>query len=135
MSLLDKLNIDSVAAAASAATSAVNGSTVDLEGYEGVIFFCSVAVANAGNFLKAQEGDTSSPTADLEGSAVVVGTNNDVVALNVHKPLKRYIRPVLIRGASTASGEIYAVKYGSCKLPDVGADVSKIIASPVAGTA
>lgn len=135
MNLLKDIKIDVVADAAEAGTTAVNGATVDLQGYDGVVFFCKVAVANAGNHLKVQEGDTTSPTADLEGSKAVVGTDEDVVAVCVHKPRKRYIRAVLTRTASSASGEIYAVLYGSNKLPSTGADVNVIVTSPIAGTA
>jgi hypothetical protein len=101
-----------------------------------VIFFVRIATANAGNLLKAQEGDTTSPTADIEGSAVVAASNGQVVALDVYKPLKRYIRAVVIRaGADTIVGDVYAVKYGSRKLPESGASVNTVLASPVAGTA
>lgn len=135
MNLLKDIRINSVAAAAVAGTSAINGTTIDMSGRNGVIFFCSVAVANAGNFIKVQEGDTTSPTADLAGSAVIVGANNDIVAICIHKPTKRYLRAVLTRGTSSASGEIFAITYGGIKLPDVGANVNKTLASPVAGAA
>lgn len=137
MGQLSKLvEVDEVAAAATAATSAVNGITVDMQGFDGVMFFATIAVANAGNLLKAQEGDTTSPTTDLAGSGVVATTNGQVVLLDVYKPLKRYIRAVLIRaGASSASGQIYAVKYRGKVSPKVAADVATSLVSPIAGTA
>lgn len=135
MDLLRDIRINSVADAAVAGTSAVNGTTIDMAGRTGVIFFCSVAVANAGNFIKVQEGDTTSPTVDIAGSAVIVATNNDIVAICIHKPLKRYLRAVLTRTSSTASGQIFAITYGGIKRPDVGANVNKILASPLAGVA
>jgi hypothetical protein len=135
MELLSQIKIDEVAAAATSAGTDVNGTTVDLSGYEGVIFYCSIATANAGNFLKAQEGDTSSPTADIAASKVVATVNGQVVALQIHKPLKRYVRAVVVRaGANTATGQVYALLYGSKELPDTGADVNVLLASPIAGT-
>lgn len=135
MNLLDLTEIVKVADGATSAGTAVNGSTIDTSDCEGVIFFARIATANAGNFLKAQEGDTSSPTADIAGSAVAAATNGQIVALDVHKPLKRYIRAVIVRaGADTVTGDVYAVKYGSRKLPESGADVNVILASPIAGT-
>lgn len=134
--LSNEVVITKVADGAISAGTAVNGTAIDLAGYDGVAFFCSIATANAGNYLSAQEGDTSSPTADLAGSKVVAASNGQVVLLDICNPLKRYVRPVLIRaGANTVSGDIYAIKYKGKKLPPAAAaDVVKSLVSPVAGT-
>lgn len=135
---MNLLNVTEIIKAADGATSAgtdVNGITIDTSDCEGVILFARIATANVGNFLKAQEGDTTSPTADIAGSKVIATTNGDVVALDIYKPLKRYLRGVIVRaGANTVTGDLFAVKYGAKKLPDNGASVNKIIASPAAGT-
>lgn len=135
---MNLLNLTEIIKAADGATSAgtdVNGITIDTSDCEGVILFARIATANAGNFLKAQEGDTTSPTADIAGSKVIATENGQVVALDIHKPLKRYLRGVIVRaGTNTVTGDLFAVKYGAKKLPDSGASVNKIIASPAAGT-
>lgn len=135
---LEHCKIIKCAAGAAAGTSTVDGDAVDLSGFEGVVFMASIAVANAGNYLKAQEGDTNSPSADIEGSKVVTASNDDVAILQVHKPLKRYIRANIVRGASSASGDLFAILYKGSKMPlssDVAnAVISKSIVSPVAGT-
>lgn len=134
MSLSDVVIIK-VADAASSAGTAVNGITVDTADCEGVIFCSAIATANAGNFLKLQEGDTTSPTADVEGSAVVAGSNGDQVQIDFRKPLKRYVRAVIVRaGANTATSDIWAIKYGVRKKATTNSGVSETITSPIAGT-
>lgn len=129
------------AAAAASAGTAVNGTAQDASLYDGVVFFATVATANAGNFLKAQQGDLAdgSDAADLEGSKVVAVANGQVVALVVHKPKKRYVRPVIIRaGANTATGDVYAIRYRAHQAPvtnDVlNVLITKALASPAEGT-
>ena len=135
MNLLDLTEIVKAADGATSAGTDVNGSTIDTSDCEGVVFFARIATANAGNFLKAQEGDTTSPTADIAGSKVIATESGQIVALDVHKPLKRYIRAVIVRaGTNTVTGDLFAVKYGARKLPESGADVNVIVASPAAGT-
>ena len=117
MNLSNGIKITKAAAAASAGTTAVNGTALDMSGYDGVLFFTTIATANAGNFLKAQIGSASdgSDAADLEGTKVVAAANGQVVWLDIYRadPNQKYIRPVIIRGASSAVGEVYALQYES----------------------
>jgi hypothetical protein len=113
--LSNKIKITKVAAGAASAGTEVDGTAVDMQGYEGVMFFTTIATANAGNYMKAQSGTDSTPSdaADLEGTKVVAAANTEVVWLDIYKPQERYDRPVIIRaGANTATGDIYAVQYG-----------------------
>lgn len=135
MKELENLKIEQSAAAASSAGTAVNGTGVDMSGHEGVIFFSAIATANAGNYLKAQESDDNSSFADLAGTKVVAASNGQKVVLEVHKPKKRYIRAVLIRGgADTVTSDIIAVRYGGRTPPETSGDVSVTVQSPDAGT-
>jgi len=130
-----------VGSAASAGTSAVESSVVDMAGFKEVTFFASIAVANAGNHIKIQQNEASSTSsmADLTGTKVICANNGEVVMCTVVKPLKRYVRAVITRTASSASGEIYCVQSNPLAAPVdnnvSSAIVSEVHASPAEGTA
>jgi hypothetical protein len=121
-------------------TTEVKSADVDMVGYEGAVFFAKIATAAAGNYIKVQESDTTTDGdyADLLGTKVVAGTNADVVAVEVYRPGKRYLRASVIRGTSTVLGEIYCNQFGPAVLPVDNIDtgiVSETHISPIAGTA
>lgn len=126
------------AAAAGAATTAVTGTAVDMSGWDGVLFVTSIATANAGNHLHAEQSAASgSGFADLEGTEVVAGDSGDYVLLDIQKPNKRYVRPIITRGASTATTDILAIKYRGRNVPvtyaSIFADLVQVT-SPAEGT-
>lgn len=143
MNLSNGVKITKVAAASSAGTSTINGTTVDMTGFEGVLFVTTIGTANAGNIFKAQIGEKAdgSDAADLKGSAVVAEGSGSVVWLDIYRadPSQKYIRPVVVRGASTTVGEIYAIQYESRK--QVGGNnientiIGKLLVNPYEGTA
>lgn len=143
MNLSNGVKITKVAAASSAGTSTINGTTVDMTGFEGVLFVTTIGTANAGNIFKAQIGEKAdgSDAADLKGSAVVAEGSGSVVWLDIYRadPSQKYIRPVVVRGASTTVGEIYAIQYESRKQA-VGNNIEntiigKLLVNPYEGTA
>jgi hypothetical protein len=132
------------AAAAASAGTAVTGATADMSGYSNFVAFASIATKNAANYIKIQHGDESdmSDAADVVGSAVVALTDADDVMIEVVKPIKRYVRAVIIRGgADTATGELRYIQGGKASTSKdslntvAGVSVADIIASPIAGTA
>lgn len=139
-----KLEEDALAlntAAAGSAGTTIDGAAVDMAGYEGVLFFTTIATANAGNFLKAQGGEASnlSDAADLAGTKVVAAANGSVVCLEVNRPKERYIRPNVVRGgANTAVGDIYQYRYRANNQPTTNQIanllVSVSVKSPAEGT-
>jgi hypothetical protein len=144
MNFPSECKLDLAAAGASSAGTAVDGSAIDMQGYDAICFFCTIATANAGNFLKASQaadsGGSPDDFSDIAGSKVVAATNGDVVMLNIRRPLKRYVKPHIIRaGTNTATGDIYAVRYNSRKGLQVNA-VTNVVAlvelnGPAEGTA
>lgn len=142
MNLLTDCKLDKVADSTTTATSTVNSSIIDMQGYEGVIFITNIVTANAGNFLKAQQGAASnmSDAADLAGSRVDSNASDEMVALCIHKPVERYVRASVVRaGATTVLGEIYALRYGARTVPKdnslTGTGQAKVVVSPAEGTA
>lgn len=128
------------AAGAATATTAVNGAAQDMAGFEGVLIFARIATANAGNFLKGQQGELadSSDMADLAGTKVVAAANDQVVCLDINRPRERYVRGVIIRaGATTVTGDMYYLPYNATNKPTVNQItnilISLAVKSPVEG--
>lgn len=123
-----------------AGTSDVNGTIVDMSGWDGVIFVTRIPTGAANNRLIAQHGDQSNlgDAADIAGSGVTGTGNNHRCVLDVYKPLKRYLRPVVKRGTSTTSADVWSIRYRGSR-PNI-ADVvdsltTKNLNSPSSGTA
>jgi hypothetical protein len=102
MNLSTQLRIRRVAAAAIAGTSDVNGSSVDMEGFESVVFLGSFGTAAANNTLQAQQSDDgSSGWTDITGAVTAPGATDAVQFLEVMRPQKRFVRVVAKRGTSS----------------------------------
>lgn len=141
MQLSNEVLITKVKAAQATGTTEITSDIVDMSGYEGVVFFTAIATANAGNYIKGQQGAAAnlSDVTDLEGTKVVAASDAQVVWLDIHKPQERYLRASVIRGATTVVGEIYALRYGGRVKPSDNDIASLIIGelhiSPDEGTA
>jgi hypothetical protein len=128
--------------AGAAGTSAVNGATVDMSGFEeiAIIVPFGAIVSGAVTSLKWQEGDTTSPITDVAGTNItVLDTDDDTTKiLRIVKPQKRYGRVVVSRATQNATvGAITYVLTGARTLrPTDGATVAgELHISPAAGTA
>ena len=125
------------------AGTAVEGDALDMQGWDGVLFFGTIAAFNAGNFIKAQQSSDAGVAdayADLEGSKVAATVNGQVVGVDVYRPRERYVRAYIVRaGANTATGDLYAVRYSGRKAPadnvTAGVLVLASLVSPAEGTA
>jgi hypothetical protein len=120
MQLSNEIKITKVKAGQATGTSAVNSDVIDMQGYEGVIFFGTIATANAGNYLKAQQDSASGmgTAADLAAKKIVATADGEVVWLDIYRPAERYLRAVIIRGVTTVTGDIYALRYKGRKRPE-----------------
>jgi hypothetical protein len=139
MNLSKNVKVVLAKAGQSAGTSAVTTDVIDTQGYEGVIFLGSIGTANANNYVKIQQGTASnmSDAADLEGSKVTPANNGDSFLVDIYKPRERYLWAVINRGASTTTGDVYAILYGARKEPvSHGATINaELHVSPAEGTA
>ena len=140
MNLSNAVKVTKVIAAATAATGTSNGTILDMSGFEGVMFVGgAMGTANSGNYIKAQQ-DTASgggTMADLEGTKITPGDDDDSICLDLYRPLERYVRVVVVRGASSTLGDVYAIQYGGRKPPVDNADEvdTELHVSPAEGTA
>ena len=142
MNLSSEIKITKIKTAEVSAGTEVLTDEIDMAGFDGCLIFTTIATANAGNYIKAQEDDATgmATAADLVDTKVVAAANAEVVWLDVYKPLKRYLRASVIRaGANTVVGEIYALQYHGRKFPISNLITNTIIGelhiSPIAGTA
>jgi len=100
----------------------LNTGFVDMKNFEGVLFVAvgSTLVGATSNVsLKGQlsTADSTSSVYDAEGTVQstkvgAAGLNYRVLALDVYKPTKRYVR-FQINGTSSGAFEVAAIQYGS----------------------
>jgi hypothetical protein len=146
MNLSPNVKVTRVVTAQAAGTSAVNGTVLDMQGFDGVVFVASFGALTATQVtsLKAQDGATAnlSDAADLAGSLtgpLADADGNRSLVLEICKPAKRYIRPVINRATANAViDSVVAIQYASSKSPttnDTTVAVAKLRVSPANGTA
>lgn len=127
-----------------AGTSAINGSIVDMEGFDGllVIVRFGTITAGAATSIKAQQGQDSgvSDAADLLGTNQTIADTDDdkTFYIDIWRPQERYVRLVVSRAtqnAVVASAEY--IQYGARKKPtSQGTNVSgEVFQGPAEGTA
>lgn len=139
VNLSKNVKLTKVLAAASSAGTALDSASVDMEGFEGVMFFGRIATVDAANFANVAQSSDDSSFADLLGTKVVPGDDADSFLIDVFRPTDRYLRCEIDRGGTnTATGDVYALQYGGArKVPTShGATVdAETHVSPIEGTA
>jgi hypothetical protein len=140
--LFHNVKITKCAAATASNQTDVEGTPVDMQGYEGAVFFGTIGTANAGNYLKVRQGTDSTVTdaADLEGTKVVATAAAEIVWCEIYKPQERYLQPYIEKGgAATTTGDLYCIQYGGRKGMETNITTDVIIGerhiSPSEGTA
>lgn len=144
MNLIQNIKLRKVAAGAVSAGTAVNSTAVDMQGFDGVLFFTTIATANSGNYINAAQGAASngSDATDLEDTKVVAASSASGVWIDVYKPTDRYVRCEICRGGTnTATGDIWAIQYGGRLYPEAATNlvtgelIGEMHISPDEGTA
>ncbi|MBF8255141.1 MAG: hypothetical protein HW375_48 [Anaerolineales bacterium] len=146
MQLNKGIKITRVLNAVPAGTTDQNGSILDMQGYEGVLFVALLGALTATQVtaLHAQQDtDVAGGTmADLLGSSVgplADGDGNKCLVLDVYKPRERYVRCVLDRATANAVIDgVIAIQYSARERPTAHAAsvaFSESHVSPAEGTA
>jgi|688.fasta_scaffold41038_10 hypothetical protein len=137
--LLEDIDITRVADDTGSAGTEVVSTYVDMQGWDGAVFFGTIATANAGNFgyvRQSTSSDGSTGVSHLSGTRSIAASDGQVARICVHEPratLGRYLAAAFIRaGTNTALGEIYCVRYRTKKGP-AALGIGKIVQGP-AGT-
>ena len=113
--LSELIAISNLSGYSAADTTTVNGSSVDMQNYDGVLFIALFGTPGTGNTLKAQSSSddgSADAFADLAGTSVGVGASDEVVFLDIKHPPERYVRPLALRGASSTLVGIWGFRYG-----------------------
>lgn len=138
--LLTSGKLTLVSGLSTAATTAVNGTAVDMAGYSSVMFFGRYGTAAADNLLHV-EGSTAASTGpfeDLTGTSVGAGASDETQAIEIVRTKYRYLRPVADRGTSTTVIGMWALQHGARSYPVdntvAGTIHSEISVSPTTGT-
>lgn len=112
--LSENVKITKVKDHTAAGTSAVNSDGVDMQGWDAVLFLTSFGTAAADNTLNAAQSDddgVADAYDDLAGTSVASGTSDEDVWLDIHRPLKRYVRVEAARGTSSTFESVWAIQY------------------------
>jgi hypothetical protein len=126
-----------------AGTTDINGTVLDMSGFEGVLFIVQLGAitANAVTSIKAQQGSAgdTSDLADLTGTNQTIADTDDekVLYIDVYRPTKRYVSLFVDRGTANAVVSAIAMQYGARKEPTThGSGVAgETWISPAEGTA
>lgn len=124
-----------------AGTSTINGAEQDMTGYEGCLFVAKFGTPAADNQLKAQQDVVTgmAGAADLVGTLTGVGASDEIVWLDIYRPLEQFLRMVALRGTSTTIDWGIAMRYTSRLVPQdntiAGTIFGELHISPAEGTA
>lgn len=135
-------------------TGVVAGSTdittlagVDTAGYAGVLFLVQLGTltANQATSLRGQYSNddaAADPYSDIEGSSTGAAADGDagkLLVLDIAKPKKRYVKPIIKRATANAViTSVIAILYNPATEPVAASSSiskSKTLASPGLGTA
>lgn len=134
-SLLKNVSVSIVKATQASAGTAINTDSVDMQGWESVVFLGGIATANAGNYVNAADSADDVTFGDLAATKVTPGSNNESFAIDIVRPVNRYVRLEFVRaGANTVLESVYAIRYNGRKAP-ITNDNAETHVSPAQGTA
>ena len=124
--------IINTASTRAAATTDVDATFVDTQGWDGVVFLGRIASAATTNQMHAAMATaTGGSVTELAGTAV---RNKTHVRLDVYRPRQRYVRQEFER-ASVALGDSWAILYNGRDGAVAATDnVGEFHASPTGGT-
>lgn len=116
---------------------AVNGSALDMQGWDGAMFIINIGAITGAGTLDARivRADNSGFTnaTNVTSAALTQVTNanpNSVAIIDVFQPTQRYLRAVLTQGANTVIAGATVVRYRrNGVLPPASASPAQIIRS------
>ena len=126
-----------------AGSSNINGVTLDMQNYEGVLIEVTFGVITSGaaTSIKAQQDSASGmgTAQDLLGTSQTVADDddNEIFVIDIYRPEKRYIRLVVLRATQNSVVTATYIQYGPKKMPTTqatGINVESFV-SPIEGTA
>lgn len=118
------------------------GAALDMQGWDGVLMIVkTAAIATGATYkIKAQQGATSTPATDIEGTSQTIADDddNEIYFIDLYQPRERYVRLLVDKDTTNACAEsaIY-IQYKGKSLPSTHAAgvTGELHVSPAAGTA
>lgn len=139
--LSENVKITKCADAAGAATTDVTGATIDMAGWDGVLFVTSYGTAAADNLIHVEQGaaSTMSDAADLAGGEIdLSGASDEDQWIDLYQPRERYVRCIAVRGTSSTLENLWAIQYRGKSRPVTnltsGTIYGKRVIRPAEGT-
>jgi hypothetical protein len=139
LNLLKDAKIIKVSNGATAGTSEVDGSAVDMSGFNSVCYIVDLGTVTDGSVLtlQIQDGPTSSPTTNMTGASATFtasGSSNTTMIVDVQKVQQRYNRAKFTRTTDNAVvNTILAILYNANSKP-VTLDASVLASTEVEAT-
>lgn len=142
--LVKSVEIQKLEAATAAGTSDIISDTIDMSGFEGCVFIIHLGTLTASHVTSVsvqESSDDSSYTdlADTDSGALADGDSDNLVVIDIHKPLLRYLQCTVNRGTQNAViNSVIGIKYGPISEPTSNGSTvfgTEAHVSPVAGTA
>ena len=102
-----------------AGTSPITATGVDCAGFDGVIFFANLSVANDNNYMVAGFAPADSAYTPNTSAKVISGTSpsNENIVLDILRPSSRWVNVIVTLGTSSAIYSIWAIRYRARSLP------------------
>ena len=144
--ILKHIKVTRVMNAVAAGTTTQNGTGVDMTGFEGVLFVAAFGTLTATQVtsLNAQQSsddgstDTYDDLAGTKAGPLADADSNKLLAIDVYRPQKKFVRPTVVRGTANAVIDgVIAIQYNLKKEPSTqptSVSASKAIVSPAEGT-
>jgi hypothetical protein len=128
MQLLDDIQITQISNGATAGTTPVTSSIINMSGYDGVLFIASMGTVTNGSVLTLQcnqnTANSTSGMAEITGAITAAVTasssSNTLMVLDVYRPLEQYLEAVWTPTTDNAALNcIIAIQYKASKKPTV----------------
>ncbi|HEX4499849.1 MAG TPA: hypothetical protein VH187_01580 [Scandinavium sp.] len=114
--------------AQTAGSTAVDGTSIDMTAYDGVMFVASVGALTATQVTTLQakgsnDNTTFNPfTTNAQTLAMADADSNKLLVLDIFRPMTRFVRPTINRGTANAVINcVIAILYNADKLPSTDA--------------
>jgi len=137
--LSENCKITKVADPTAASTDDVESASVDMDGWDGVLFLTSLGTPAADNTAHAEQSADDSTFNDLEDSEITLGGASDEdLFIDIQRPSDRYVRMVVTPTTESTVGDIWAIQYRGSQVPvdntTAGTIAGVALVSPAEGT-
>jgi hypothetical protein len=115
--LIEEVKITTVAAVATG-TSTIDGTALDMAGWDGALFLIRLGSPATNNNLRIRQCDTSGGTyADLEGTLVGNHATDSPLIVDVKRPREQFLKYQVTRGTTTTIDIAAIIQYRSRNRP------------------